>query len=296
MKSTFDYKPNCLVVAGEKSGEEHFLSFFPKLQSSFPEMSWWGVGGELMRSQGVELVYNLKDFSTWGFSEALRKIPFYFRALKNIYQQASSRKTQFAILVDFQGFNLMLAKKLSKRGVTIFYYVAPQAWAWRSNRTKALRQSVHTLFTILPFEKKWFEDRGVKRVIGVAHPLWVQYKDQLPVNKEKNSSPICLLLPGSRNPEVELNLPQFIHSIDSLKEKHSMKVTMVTSDNVDENLYSPYRDKIDFIYDSKQTTQALSEADYALAASGTVTLATALFAIPTIVVYKGSLLNEFIFL
>ena len=295
MKSTFNGKQNCLIVAGEKSGEEHFLSFFSKLQSAFPDMSWWGVGGELMRSQGIENIYNLKDFSTWGFSEALRKIPFYFLSLRNILQQVSLRKTQFAILVDFQSFNLILAKRLSQRGVTIFYYVAPQAWAWHSKRTNVLRQSIHTLFTLIPFEKKWFENRGVPRVVGVPHPLWVQYKNQLPANKEKNSRPICLLLPGSRNSEVELNLPEFIHSIESLKEIYPMKVTLVASSNVNEHLYSPYRKKIDVIYGSEQTTKALREADYALAASGTVTLATALFLIPTIVTYKGNLFNEFIF-
>ena len=295
MKSKFEHRPNCLVVAGEKSGEEHFLSFFPKLRVECSDISWWGVGGSLMHSQGVELLYHLKDFSTWGFSEALKKIPFYMKALKRIYREVSLRKTRIAILVDFQGFNLKLARKLSSRGVAIFYYVAPQSWAWKPARTNILKESVHTLFTILPFEKKWFMERGVDRVMGVPHPLWVQYKNKLTDEKTKNSDPFLLLLPGSRNFEVELILPEFMKVVEDLKRQFGMKVALVESDNVDENLYSFYQNKIDIIYKDEQLEEALKTADYALAASGTVTLATALFAIPTIVVYKGSLLNEFIF-
>ena len=295
VKSKFEWKPNCLVVAGEKSGEEHFLSFFPQLRSVCPEVSWWGVGGNLMGERGVELLYHLKDFSTWGFSEVFQKIPFYMKALKNICQQVSSRGTRAAIFVDFQGFNLRLAKKLSKQGVMIFYYVAPQAWAWKSGRVSILKNSVHTLFTILPFEKKWFQKRGVQRVLGVAHPLLVEYRKDLPAVKKKNAVPVCLLLPGSRNFEVELLLPRLIKAVESLKQKMNVKVSLVIADNVSENLYSPYRNKVDRIYKNEQLSVALTEADYALAASGTVTLAAALFAIPTIVLYKGSLLNEFIF-
>ena len=132
-------------------------------------------------------------------------------------------------------------------------------------------------------------------MVGVPHPLGIRYKDSLPCDKKKNAIPVCLLLPGSRNFEVELILPEFIKVVEELKRQFDMKVTLVEVDNVDKNLYSPYRHKIDVVYKNHQTSIALKEADYALASSGTVTLATALFSIPTIVVYKGSLLNEFIF-
>ena len=186
MKSTFKHKLNVLVVAGEKSGEEHFLSFFPTLRSKCPEISWWGVGGSLMHSQGFELIYHLKEFSTWGFSEALKKIPFYIKALRYICKQALLRETPVAILIDFQGFNLRLARRLSGQGVKIFYYVAPQTWAWKPARTNILKESVYTLFTILPFEKKWFTTRGLNRVISVPHPLWLQYKNDFHHKKKQH--------------------------------------------------------------------------------------------------------------
>ena len=141
---------SCLIIAGEKSGEEHAMSFLPTLMESSPGMKFFGVGGDEMSSLGVENLYHLKDFSSWGFSEVIGKIPFYFKALNQIVEEVKKRKCKFAILIDFQDFNLRLAKKLNREGVRVFYYVAPQAWAWKAWRAKALEENVDTLFTIIP--------------------------------------------------------------------------------------------------------------------------------------------------
>ena len=156
--------PNCLVIAGEKIWRGTLLSFFDSLQSSYPEMSFWGVGGDDLRDRGMDLLYHLKDFSSMGFSEVILKVPFYFKALKTIEDEVKKRQCKVAILIDFQDFNLKLSKKLKSLGVKVLYYVAPQAWAWKEWRAKTIQETTDTLFTILPFEKKWFQDRGVKNV------------------------------------------------------------------------------------------------------------------------------------
>ena len=124
---------NVLIIAGEKSGEEHALTFLEGLKVQHPEIKFWGVGGDELAAQGMELKYHLRDFSSWGFSEVIKKLPFYIKALKNIEQEALKRKTKTAILIDFQDFNLRLAKRLKKQGVNVLYYVAPQAWAWKAS-------------------------------------------------------------------------------------------------------------------------------------------------------------------
>jgi lipid-A-disaccharide synthase len=172
---------SCLIIAGERSGEDHALSFFAELKQLCPDTSFYGVGGKRLQENGVELIYDLKDFSGIGISEVLSKIPFYYKALGNILDEVDKRKTKTAILIDFQGFNLKLAKKLKKRGVNVLYYVAPQAWVWKEYRVKILEKCVHTLFTIIPFEKKWFTERGVTRVKGVEHPLVRTYKNELKI-------------------------------------------------------------------------------------------------------------------
>lgn len=299
---------SCLIVAGEKSGEEHALSFFKELKSLNSQTHFFGVGGDDLAREGVELLYHLKDFSSMGFSEVIQKIPFYWRALKKIEHEVIKRKAQTAILVDFQDFNMLLAKRLKKRGVKVLYYVAPQAWAWKEGRTHSLKKNVHTLFSILPFEKDWFLKRGVDQVVSVAHPLLRRFTgelDHLPERSFNSWSPKLklLLLPGSRKSEVLSLLPAFIEVIKILKSKrphhphlpHEIEVHLVKVPHLSADLYDAFSEYIDVEYDSDRLTDALKTCHFCLAASGTVTLAAGLFELPTIVCYRSSLLNEFIF-
>ena len=290
-------KNACLIVAGEQSGEEHALHFFDDLKNRYPGVDFWGVGGSALEEKGLRLLFHLKDFSTWGISEAVIKLPFYLRALRKIEEEARGTKTEVAILIDFQDFNLRLSRRLGKLGVRILYFAAPQAWAWRSYRASLLARHVHTLFTLIPFERKWFLKRGVSRAVSVPHPLYSRFKHLLPSAISRPSPPFrLLLLPGSRNFEVHLLLPEFIRAISFLRALgYDLKTALVCSPNVHQNLYGPYVGKIDEVVSADELGAVLSRADYALAASGTATLACALFCVPTVVAYGASLFSKFIF-
>ena len=292
-------KHSCLIIAGEKSGEEHAMSFLPALKKQLPGYHFFGVGGDNLKEEGVELLYHLDEFSTWGVSEAIGKVPFYLNSSKVILKKVSEYNCKSAILIDFQTFNLKLAEKLSEQGVSVQYYVAPQAWAWKSWRTKNLVKFVNTLYCIIPFEKKWFFDRGVRNTISVNHPLKFHYEKEL-----ENFDRSCeiktnvlniLVLPGSRNNEVQRILPVFMDALEKINIDVEVKLTLVQSKSVNQNLFTPYISKFDRVYQDQDLTQAIKNADICLAASGTVTLATALFSLPTIVGYAGGLLNTFIY-
>jgi len=165
--------------------------------------------------------------------------------MDHLLAEVKKRKTKTAILVDFQGFNLKLAKKLKKLNVNVLYYVAPQAWVWKPWRAKVLEQNVHTLFTILPFEKKWFQQRGVTNIKSVMHPLMLEYDDDLKNIRKRDSSDFSnrpvriLLLPGSRNVEVAKLLPIFAAGIKILKEEGiELQVGLVTAESVREENYT----------------------------------------------------------
>lgn len=288
---------SCLIIAGERSGEDHALSFFDEMKKNCPHTDFFGVGGDRLQDRGVELIYHLKDFGGIGLTEVLSKVPFYFKALDNILNEVDIRGTKTAILIDFQGFNLKLAKKLKKRGVNVLYYVAPQAWVWKEYRAKVLEKCAHTLFTIIPFEKKWFENKGVTRVKGVVHPLLLNHKDDLKnitQRKFHSGKKKILILPGSRRVEIETLLPIFQSALKIVEENGiDYEVGIVKVDSVDQSLY----DQVDNIvqsWHSDNLQEALNWADMCIAASGTVTLATGLFELPTVVAYKLSLVTEFI--
>ena len=284
---------NILIVAGEKSGEEHLMDFFLQLKNKLQDYSYWGVAGDEAQKHGLEIMYHLKDFSSMGFSDVIGRLPFYFYAMEKILLEVERRKTEAAILVDFQGFNLKLAKKLTKLGVKVFYYVAPQAWVWRPGRAKSVAEYVDHLFCILPFEKKWFQDRGVINVSSVLHPVYRKVKIFESSSEVSKIRDEILILPGSRNSEVLRVLPVFLKSIKSQNPKE--KISIVKTGSVDRKLYDAFNDHFDVEYESNELYTALSRAKFCLAASGTVTLSCALMGVPTIVGYKLSLVNELFF-
>ncbi|MCO4754076.1 MAG: lipid-A-disaccharide synthase [Bacteriovoracaceae bacterium] len=293
-------KQSCLILAGERSGEDHALTFFDDLKKSLPECEFFGVGGERLRERGVETLYDIKDFSGIGISEVLSKIPFYFKAMDQIVAEVDKRNTKTAILIDFQGFNLKLAKKLHKKGVKVLYYVAPQAWAWKAYRAKALQKCVHTLFTILPFEKEWFTKRGVSKTKSVIHPLMIEHGERLKNVRVKKAQDFearkkrILLLPGSRRSEVSVLLPIFEKAMKLLGENEEFELATVKVESVPEECY---KSDLEFskVYDAEDLSLAFEWADMCVAASGTVTLACGLYGVPTVVCYKLSLVSEFIF-
>ncbi len=288
-----ELEKNILLVAGEKSGEEHLLSFFSELKKKLTNFKFWGVGGADLKKNDVELIYDLSDFSSMGITEVIKKVPFYLKALNNLEKMAVHRKTEAAILVDFQDFNMRLAKRLTKVGVKVFYYVAPQAWIWRPNRVKNLIKNTNHLFCILPFEKNWFHSRGVKSISSVPHPVWNKFNHEKLVLKIKEEKNEILLLPGSRNSEVSAILPTFIKSLEGLPPQ--FKVSIVKTPSVSQEIYQKFEKEISKVYKSTELYEALGKAKIALAASGTVTLSSVLMRVPTIVGYKFSHGNELFF-
>jgi lipid-A-disaccharide synthase len=246
-------------------------------------------------------MYHTRDFSSVGITEVVGKLRFYFRAMDRIIEEVERRNCKTAILVDFQGFNLKISKKLKKMGVKVLYYVAPQAWVWKAYRAKTIQENVHTLFTILPFEKKWFKERGVENVKAVIHPLQVEYGDKLSDIRQRNYADFSnrkirlLLLPGSRNSEVSDMLPILYKGAELLKEEgFDIETGIVKVETVKPHHYENSEFKIDNIWESHQLVEAFNWADLCFATSGTVTLATGMFEIPTVVAYKLSFVNEFI--
>jgi len=288
---------HCLIIAGEKSGEEHALTFFDDLKKYSPDTIFFGVGGDRLKSKGVELLYHLNDFSSMGFSEVVGKIPFYFSAMNKICAEVKKRNVRSAILIDFQDFNLRLAKRLKKLGVEVLYYVAPQAWAWRSNRAQIIARTVNTLFCILPFEKKWFQDRGVKNIVSVSHPVWNRFHADLSSFSGKTQKPAynIVILPGSRRAEISYNLPIFIQALRRIKKTIPIHVTLIRASNLDPKLFHGLESIVDDLEDEINISRILVNQDLALATSGTITLVTALFRVPTIVGYRTSLFNQFVF-
>jgi lipid-A-disaccharide synthase len=194
--------------------------------------------------------------------------------------------------VDYPGFNLNIAKYVKEQGICpVYYYISPKIWAWKEYRIKQIRRDVDELFSILPFEVPFFEEKHHYPIHYVGNPTKTEVEEFLQSGKRERSGeaslPVIALLAGSRKQEIKDNLPAMLAAVKGLED--SYRVVVAGAPAIDADYYRQFIDGrgVEVVYN--QTYQLLSEAHAALVTSGTATLETALFDVPQVVCYETPL-------
>ncbi|GIU81344.1 MAG: lipid-A-disaccharide synthase [Acidobacteria bacterium] len=299
-------KYRLMIVVGEDSGDAHAARLVERLKE-LGDFEFFGVAGQKLRQSGVEAVVQADNLSVVGLPEIARSLPMFWKVFRKLKNEATARKPDAVILVDFPEFNLKLAKALKKRGLKIIYYISPQIWAWRKYRLSIIKNNVDLLLSILPFEKAWYEAHGFSKVEYVGNPL---VRDVVPkMTKEEfclrhglnSTTPIVALLGGSRHKEIVRILPVLFETAEIMSRKNA-EIQFVnalaptrTEAEVEEakekvlRKFGSLKAKVITVHD--KTYDALNAADVAAVTSGTATLETALIGTPLVVVYKTSWIN-----
>ena len=296
-----------MIVAGEASGDLHAAKLVHELRVAANErVRFFGAAGPLMREAGVEAVLQSDDLAIVGVLEIATALPLFLRAFKSLKKAARERKPDVAVLVDFPDFNLKLAKALKKQGTRVVYYISPQLWAWRSYRVRAIKKYVDLMITILPFEKDWYETKGVTNVEYVGSPLAKEVhatrsKRQFCFDhKIDDSKPLVALLPGSRHKEIVRILPVMLESAAKMAEQIAdvQFVMPLASERALPDVQRILRQAEnksgipkDLFIVTGETFDALNASDVAAVTSGTATLETAIIGTPMAIVYRSSSLN-----
>src|SRR4051812_48993299 len=130
----------------------------------------FGVGGDLMRGAGCELLADAREIAEVGIVEVIQRIPRIYRRFREVVSAARDRRPDAAVLIDFPDFNLRLARELHQLNIPVIYYVSPQLWAWKQGRIERVRKFVRQMLVIFPFEEKFYRERGIAAEF-VGHPL-----------------------------------------------------------------------------------------------------------------------------
>lgn len=290
-----------LLVCGEASGDMHASNLIYELKKKNPNFEFYGIGGDRCSQAGMNILYHIKNLSFLGITEVLKNLSVVFNAQKEVINFVKKENIKNAILIDYPGFNLRLAKKLKKIRVRIIYYISPQIWAWGENRIKQIKKNVDLMLCILPFEEEFYRKYNV-RAEYVGHPLLdnigkYNFEERnrffeaynLDINKE-----ILLLLPGSRKHEVKLLLKEMLKAAKIIATKRNIQVAVSLSENIDEAEVNCFKDIIDYRIIKNKTYDLMKYAAAGIVKSGTSTLEAALLGLPFIVVYKASFLTYFI--
>ncbi len=301
-----------LIVAGENSGDLHAAELVKNFTQAHPEYSFFGAGGELMKSEGVELLAHVNDLAVMGFSGIPRILPALLQLKRVILKRVRDNNVKLAILVDYPGFNLNLAKGLKSltNPPRILEFIAPQVWAWRPSRVKKIRAYIDHLAVVFPFEESLFKAANIP-VTFVGHPLL----DELEFNSttsgynggnletkyhdmsgtDRTSKPILALLPGSRKSVTARHLPIIIKSVKLFNDEFpDIRFCIGCAPGLKQYLVDYTSDisiKFEYWDDSREL---LAKATAAVVCSGTATLEAALIGAPHVIVYKTSYINYMI--
>jgi lipid-A-disaccharide synthase len=254
----------------------------------------FGMGGPLMRAAGVEIIVDYEQVAVVGITEILKHLPSLLRAMDSLVSTAVARRPTLAILTDFPGFHLRLARKLKPRGICNVYYICPQFWAWRPWRAKLIARRFEKALCIFPFEKEFFCNAGVSTEF-IGHPLVgtvAATQDRRQFCEQHNlasGTHLVAVLPGSRSAELAHHLPVLREACARIDAKLPTQFVIAAAHAKDlEPLNSGWHSALKVRVLAGETYNALAAADAAIVSSGTATVEAALLDAPMTVIYRVS--------
>jgi lipid-A-disaccharide synthase len=258
------------------------------------DVELFGMGGPQMRAAGVEIVTDYSEVAVVGITEIVKHLPSLLRAMERLVAIAEKRQPALAILTDFPGFHLRLARKLKPKGIRNVYYICPQFWAWRPWRANLVRRRFAKALCIFPFEENFFSDAGVPTKF-IGHPLVGAVhatKDRKQFCEEQRldaSRSIVTLLPGSRAGELAHHLPVLREACLQINGKVPAQFMIAAAHPQDvERLKTGWPAGIVVRVVEGETYNALAAANAAIVSSGTATIEAALLNVPMVVIYRVS--------
>lgn len=276
------------LIAGEASGDLHGSHLMRALKTRDAEAEFRFFGGDLMAGEGGTPVKHYRELAYMGFVPVLMHLPTILRNMKMCKQDIAQWRPDVVILIDYPGFNLDIAKYVKASGICpVYYYISPKIWAWKEYRIKRIKRDVDELFSILPFEKTFFEGKHHFPIHYVGNPTASEVREFLSsvecrVQRVEKLKKIALLA-GSRRQEIKDNLPAMIEATRHLA--GSYDVVLAGAPSIEPAYYEPFLKGSHVRLVMNQTYELLSQATAALVTSGTATLETCMFGVPQVVCY-----------
>ena len=295
-------KIKVFIVAGELSGDLLGEGLIIELKKMTNDIEIFGVGGSKMIAQGLKPIFNIKFLSIMGIFEVILKIPKVIKLLNLAKSKIIEINPDIVITIDAPGFNFRLQKSIKSLGIKQIHYVAPSVWAWKSYRAKKITKFLDHLLVLFPFEKKFFIKEGLSTTF-VGHPIaFDDYynNNQYFLEKSLNENALkkIVILPGSRISEIKKLMPVFIKAAELLNKNYKeIKFYIVTLTEYKTIIMEYFKDtNLNFYITSSHDERynIYGKVDFALCASGTVTMELAKASTAMLVVYKLHFITWFI--
>jgi lipid-A-disaccharide synthase len=288
-----------VMIAGESSGDIYGAKVMEMIAARAPQITCYGIGGKKMKDKGVRLLASSDELAVVGVIEVLAKVGKIWKAWRRIRHLIEDQRPNLAVLIDYPGFNLRLAKLFQAHAVPVLYYVSPQIWAWRPGRIKKIAKRVSKMAVILPFEEPLYKKAGVDAEF-VGHPLLdildmgltrAEARRRLGVSRD---ALLIGLLPGSRGHEVKGLLPPLVGAARLLQRDFPSSrfiiplAPTIRREDVQELIERHAHGALPIEIVEGRTFEVMRAADCLLVVSGTATLEGAIAGAPMVIIYRLS--------
>ena len=305
------------LIAGEASGDLHASHLMKELRRQDADAQFRFFGGDMMAAVGGIRIKHYRELAYMGFIPVLLHLPVILKNMRMCKRDISEWQPDVVILVDYPGFNLKIAKYVKSHAICpVYYYISPKIWAWKEYRIKNIKRDVDELFSILPFEVEFFEQKHHYPIHYVGNPTAQEVRQilatfNLPQGGDASetvcqplSSPdsksecgvaiegkrgrlLIALLAGSRKQEIKDNLPAMIEATCHLADRYDL--VLAGAPGIEVSYYDTFLKGSKVRLVKNQTYPLLAQATAALVTSGTATLETCMFNVPQVVCYKTPL-------
>ena len=282
-----------LLVAGEASGDLHGAALVEALRRRVPDVAVAGIGGPRLRAAGMRILVDTAHVATMGLVETFGTLGRLLGAYRRLLRFLDEERPDLVVLIDYPEFNLRLARQAKRRGIPVFYFIAPQVWAWRRGRVRTIAERVDKLAAIFPFEPALYNN-GRELAEFTGHPLLdVVRADRSAAETRARyhldaRRPVLVLLPGSRAKEVRY-LYAAMHSAALELARQGWQPLVALAESLSPaDLEAAADGPVPWPIAHGDTYNAVAAADVAIVASGTATLETALLGCPMVIVYRMS--------
>jgi len=286
------------LIVGEASGDLHAANLMKAIQYCDAQAEFRFIGGDMMSAVGGTCLRHYKEMAYMGFVPVLLHLRTIFTNMDLCKKDIVQWNPDVLILVDYPGFNLSIAKYIKKNTkIPVHYYISPKIWAWKEYRIKNIKRDVDQLYSILPFEKDFYEKKHGYKITYVGNPTAMEvkefkqdYKESreefLQRNNLEQGKPIIALLAGSRKQEIKDNLPMMLKAT---KDFADYQMVVAGSPGILRDYYDSFMQGQNAKIVYNETYPLLYHSTAALVTSGTATLETAMFGVPQVVCYKTPL-------
>ncbi|SHE65323.1 lipid-A-disaccharide synthase [Thermomonas hydrothermalis] len=281
------------LCAGETSGDQLGAGLVEALRARFPNAQFAGIGGDAMRTAGVDTWWDASDLAVMGLTEVLAHLPRLLKLRRTFRQRVLDWQPDVFVGIDAPDFNLGVERWLKQRGVRTVHDVSPSVWAWREHRAAKIGASADRVLCLFPMEPPIYAKHGVDAIF-IGHPL----ADAIPLHPDRaaaraalgepEDAPILALLPGSRLGEIRRLLPVFTDAARRLATDIPGLRVVVPAANAQCHaaIHESLGDATDIRVVAGQAQAAMIASDVVLLASGTAALEAMLCKRPMVVGHR----------